>query len=91
MRKISLPESDGDAGKRVYKTLSFSVGKTMANEGEGRVKKRWEIPSEIIVHSSVKKRWEIPSEIIVHSSVMGGGEGEGEGEKSPGCVVAPGL
>ncbi|XP_042038220.1 uncharacterized protein LOC121784107 [Salvia splendens] len=62
MRKISLPESDGDAGKRVEKTRSFSVGKTRANEGEGRV----------------KKRWEIPSEIIVHSSVGGEGEGEGE-------------
>ncbi|KAG6385134.1 hypothetical protein SASPL_153962 [Salvia splendens] len=66
MRKISLPESDGDAGKRVDKTRSFSVGKTRANEGEGRVKKRWEIPSEIIVHSSVR----------------GGGDGEAEGEKS---------
>ncbi|XP_042065527.1 uncharacterized protein LOC121809044 [Salvia splendens] len=54
MRKISLPESDGDAGKRVDKTLSFSVGKTRANEGEGRVKKRWEISSKIIVHSSVR-------------------------------------
>ncbi|XP_042043361.1 uncharacterized protein LOC121788790 [Salvia splendens] len=73
MRKISLPESDGDAGKRVDKTLSFSVGKTRANEGEGRVKKRWEIPSEIIVHRGVR------------------GGGDGEGEKSPGCVVAPGL
>ncbi|KAG6437729.1 hypothetical protein SASPL_102655 [Salvia splendens] len=59
MRKISLPESDGDAGKRVDKTLSFSVGKTRANEGEGRVKKRWEIPSEIIVHrgADVLQQW----------------------------------
>ncbi|KAL1567658.1 hypothetical protein AAHA92_03115 [Salvia divinorum] len=53
MRKISLPENDGDALKRVEKTRSISVGKMRANEGEGRVKKRWEIPSEIIVHSSV--------------------------------------
>ncbi|XP_047969233.1 uncharacterized protein LOC125212962 [Salvia hispanica] len=65
MRKISLPESDGDAGKRVEKSRSFSVGKTRANEGEGRMKKRWEIPSEIIVHSSVR----------------GGGEGEEERER----------
>lgn len=52
VRKRSLPENDGDAGKRVEKKRSLSIGKMRANEGEGRVKKRWEIPSEIVVHSS---------------------------------------
>ncbi|XP_057784895.1 uncharacterized protein LOC131002410 [Salvia miltiorrhiza] len=54
MRKRSLPDYDGDGGKRVEKKRSLSPGKTRANESEVRVKKRWEIPSEIVVHGSVE-------------------------------------
>ncbi|XP_051136240.1 uncharacterized protein LOC127254930 [Andrographis paniculata] len=47
LRKRSLPEeNDKDDGKRCDKKRSLSAGKS-------RVKKRWEIPNEIIVHGSV--------------------------------------
>ncbi|KAL3848904.1 hypothetical protein ACJIZ3_010786 [Penstemon smallii] len=59
MRKRSLPEDDKDDGKRCEKKRSLSVGKSRVNETESknlgtesRVKKRWEIPSEIVVHGS---------------------------------------
>ncbi|KAL1562412.1 hypothetical protein AAHA92_04993 [Salvia divinorum] len=65
VRKRSLPENDGDAGKRVEKKRSLSVGKTRANEGEGRVKKRWEIPSEIVVHSSSVEVEKSPECVVV--------------------------
>ncbi|XP_042065227.1 uncharacterized protein LOC121808700 [Salvia splendens] len=65
VRKRSLPENDGDAGKRVEKKRSLSIGKTRANEGEGRVKKRWEIPSEIVVHSSSVEGEKSPECVVV--------------------------
>lgn len=61
MRKRSLPENDADNSKRVEKKRSLSAEKLRANANESknlgtesRVKKRWEIPSEIVVHGSVE-------------------------------------
>lgn len=62
VRKRSLPENDAENSKRVEKKRSLSVEKTRPNENEGkvsgsecRVKKRWEIPSEVVVHGSVER------------------------------------
>lgn len=50
-RKRSLPENDKDDGKRCDKRRASSVGKSRGNQGtESRVKKRWEIPSEVMVY-----------------------------------------
>ncbi|KAL8506666.1 hypothetical protein ACS0TY_017529 [Phlomoides rotata] len=49
MRKRSLPESDTDNGKRVDKKRSLSPEKLRVIGTESRVKKRWDIPSEIVV------------------------------------------
>lgn len=61
VRKRSLPENDKDEIKRNEKKRSLSVGKTRVSQTENknlgtesRVKKRWEIPSEIVVHSSTE-------------------------------------
>ncbi|KAJ8568840.1 hypothetical protein K7X08_032471 [Anisodus acutangulus] len=64
VRKRSLPESDKDVEiKRNEKKRSLSVGKTrvsqtdnnnLGTESSSRVKKRWEIPSEIVVHASTE-------------------------------------
>ncbi|XP_009768470.1 uncharacterized protein LOC107818478 [Nicotiana tabacum] len=61
VRKRSLPENDKDESKRNDKKLSLSVGKTRVSQTESknlgtesRVKKRWEIPSEIVVHGSTE-------------------------------------
>lgn len=62
MRKRSLPENDADNINRVEKKRSLSVGKTRANETESK---------NVGTESRVKKRWEIPSEIVVHGSVEG--------------------
>ncbi|CAN4104897.1 unnamed protein product [Withania somnifera] len=59
VRKRSLPENDKDEIRRNEKKRSLSVGKTRISQTESknlgtessRVKKRWEIPSEIVVHS----------------------------------------
>lgn len=62
VRKRSLPENDVDNSKRVEKKRSLSVEKMRPNETEGevlrsdsRVKKRWEIPSEVVVHGSLER------------------------------------
>uniref|UniRef100_A0A5B7BUM3 Uncharacterized protein n=1 Tax=Davidia involucrata TaxID=16924 RepID=A0A5B7BUM3_DAVIN len=57
MRKRSLPENDKDDSKRTDKKRASSVGKSRGtlpeishNQGmESRVKKQWEIPSEVVV------------------------------------------
>ncbi|CAN4103370.1 unnamed protein product [Withania somnifera] len=61
VRKRSLPENDKDEIKRNEKKRSLSVGKTRESQSENknlgtesRVKKRWEIPSEIVVHASTE-------------------------------------
>ncbi|XP_015080864.1 uncharacterized protein LOC107024397 [Solanum pennellii] len=61
VRKRSLPENDKDETKRNEKKRSLSVGKTRVSQTENknlgtesRVKKRWEIPSEIVVHASTE-------------------------------------
>ncbi|PIN13527.1 hypothetical protein CDL12_13851 [Handroanthus impetiginosus] len=70
MRKRSLPEDDM---KRNEKKRSLSAGKTrltategknLGTESSSRVKKRWEIPSEIIVHGSLEGE-KSPSSIVV--------------------------
>ncbi|KAK2985933.1 hypothetical protein RJ640_008149 [Escallonia rubra] len=61
VRKRSLPENDKDEGKRCDKKRASSVGKSRAslsgvrgNQGnESRVKKRWDIPSEVVVCSKL--------------------------------------
>ncbi|KAH6825132.1 hypothetical protein C2S53_008678 [Perilla frutescens var. hirtella] len=62
MRKRSLPENEAENSKRVEKKRSLSVGKTRANETESK---------NVGTESRVKKRWEIPSEVVVHGSVEG--------------------
>ncbi|KAL3509506.1 hypothetical protein ACH5RR_028907 [Cinchona calisaya] len=60
MRKRSLPENDKDESNRGDKKRSLSVGKSREMLPEkknlgtesSRVKKRWEIPSDLVVHSS---------------------------------------
>ncbi|KAK4714304.1 hypothetical protein R3W88_020211 [Solanum pinnatisectum] len=61
VRKRSFPENDKDETKRNEKKRSLSVGKTRVSQTENknlgtesRVKKRWEIPSEIVVHASTE-------------------------------------
>lgn len=61
VRKRSLPENDKDETKRNEKKRSISVGKTRVSQTENknlgtesRVKKRWEIPCEIVVHASTE-------------------------------------
>ncbi|KAI4323586.1 hypothetical protein L6164_023180 [Bauhinia variegata] len=52
-RKRSLPENDKEDSKRGDKRLASSVGKLLANQGtEGRIKKKWEIPAEILMYKS---------------------------------------
>ncbi|XP_060190069.1 uncharacterized protein LOC132619130 [Lycium barbarum] len=62
-RKRSLPENDKDIEiKRNEKKRSLSVGKTRVSDSKNlgiessssRVKKRWEIPNEIVVHASTE-------------------------------------
>ncbi|XP_027185586.1 uncharacterized protein LOC113783602 [Coffea eugenioides] len=60
MRKRSLPENDKDENKRCDKKRSLSAGKSRETLPEkknlgtesSRVKKRWEIPTDLVVHSS---------------------------------------
>ncbi|KAL0301980.1 UNVERIFIED_CONTAM: hypothetical protein Sradi_6474800 [Sesamum radiatum] len=61
MRKRSLPENDKDDSKRGDKKRSLSVGKSRVNPTENK---------NIGTESRVKKRWEIPSEIVVHGSMV---------------------
>ncbi|KAK4383079.1 hypothetical protein Sango_2811700 [Sesamum angolense] len=72
MRKRSLPENDKDDSKRGDKKRSLSVGKSRVNPTENknlgtesRVKKRWEIPSEIVVHGSMVEADESSPQSIV--------------------------
>jgi|UniRef100_A0A2N9EWK4 hypothetical protein len=52
-RKRSLPENDKDDGKRCDKRRASSVGKSRGIQGtESRVKKRWEVPSDVVVYKS---------------------------------------
>lgn len=49
-RKRSLPENDKEDGKRCDKRRASLVGKSGGNKGtESRLKKRWEMPSEVMV------------------------------------------
>ncbi|GER48190.1 hypothetical protein STAS_25342 [Striga asiatica] len=60
-RKKSLPENDDGFSQKFDSKRALSVGKA-------RVKKRWEIPSEIVVHSSVeteKKKSSPPQSIVL--------------------------
>ncbi|CAI9090382.1 OLC1v1025145C1 [Oldenlandia corymbosa var. corymbosa] len=59
IRKRSLPENDKDESKRCDKKRSLSLGKSSESLPETknlvpeiRVKKKWQIPSDIVVHSS---------------------------------------
>ncbi|KAI5660759.1 hypothetical protein M9H77_20082 [Catharanthus roseus] len=69
MRKRSLPENDQES-KRCDKKRSLSVGKSrpeiknLGGTNEGRVKKRWEIPSEIVVHRSSESETSPPPTTI---------------------------
>ncbi|KAM3301757.1 hypothetical protein P3S67_016259 [Capsicum chacoense] len=61
VRKRSLPENDKDEIKRNEKKRSLSVGKARVSQTENknlgtesRVKKRWEIPNEIVVLASTE-------------------------------------
>lgn len=64
VRKRSLPEDDKEDGKRCDKRRMSLVGKARAvgreccrSQGtESRVKKRWEIPSEVVVYQSVEDK-----------------------------------
>lgn len=53
VKKRSLPENDKDESKRCEKKRASFVAKTPGN-GENRVKKRWEIPNEIVVFRNVE-------------------------------------
>ncbi|KAL2524554.1 hypothetical protein Adt_09608 [Abeliophyllum distichum] len=71
MRKRSLPEN-GNAENRGDKKRSLSVGKSRVtvtdnkNLGtEKRVKKRWELPSEVVVHSSLVEGQKSPQSTTV--------------------------
>ncbi|KAI3465692.1 hypothetical protein Pfo_022355 [Paulownia fortunei] len=63
MRKRSLPENDNDCSKRFDKKRSSTENKNLGTES--RVKKRWEIPSEIVVHGSVESEKSPPESIVV--------------------------
>lgn len=74
IRKRSLP--DNDDSKRFDKKRSLSVGKSQVNETESknigtesRVKKRWEIPSEIVVHGNVEGE-KSPQSIVVVADLL---------------------
>ncbi|KAK6120617.1 hypothetical protein DH2020_045650 [Rehmannia glutinosa] len=71
MRKRSLPENDSDFSQKIDNKRPLSIGKSRVNVTENknlgtesRVKKRWEIPSEIVVHGSVEAE-KSPFESIV--------------------------
>ncbi|KAK3017942.1 hypothetical protein RJ639_005221 [Escallonia herrerae] len=74
MRKRSLPENDKDEGKRCDKKRASSVGKSRVslsgvrgNQGnESRVKKRWDIPSEVVVCSKLEVNESPKSVGIMH-------------------------
>ncbi|KAJ7948249.1 Meiosis-specific nuclear structural protein [Quillaja saponaria] len=56
-RKRSLPENEKEEGKRCDKRLASSVGKSCGYQGmEGRIKKKWEIPSEIVVYKGEEEK-----------------------------------
>ncbi|KAL6553552.1 hypothetical protein OROGR_007394 [Orobanche gracilis] len=60
IKKMSLPENDGDFNQKFdsKRALSVSKGKNRISGTESsRVKKRWEIPSEIVVHGSNTSSW----------------------------------
>ncbi|XP_016515764.1 uncharacterized protein LOC107832430 [Nicotiana tabacum] len=76
VRKRSLPENDKDESKRNDKKRSLSVGKTRVSQTESknlgtesRVKKRWEIPSEIVVHGNTESE-KSPLSIIVKPDLL---------------------
>ncbi|KAF5458419.1 hypothetical protein F2P56_022446 [Juglans regia] len=50
-RKRSLPEDDNEHGNRCDRRRTSSVGKLHGNQGtDSRLKKLWEIPSEVLVY-----------------------------------------
>ncbi|CAA0837138.1 Unknown protein [Striga hermonthica] len=76
VRKKSLPENDDSFSQKFDSKQAVSVGKARVNvdggktsgpESSSRVKKRWEIPSEIVVHSSVEteKKKSPPQSIVL--------------------------
>ncbi|CAL2249654.1 unnamed protein product [Prunus armeniaca] len=77
-RKRSWPEDDKDDGKRCDKRRVSLVGKprgigreTSRSQGpESRVKKRWEIPSEIVVYQGVQEEDKSPCNVAEMGDVL---------------------
>lgn len=64
LRKRSLPENDKDESKRCDKKRVSS--ETIRNQGtESRVKKKWEVPSEIVVCGNLETEKSQPSISVV--------------------------
>lgn len=68
VKKRSLPENDKDESKRCEKKRASIVAKTPGN-GENRVKKRWEIPNEIVVFRNVEGEGSPSSVSVVHDLI----------------------
>lgn len=68
VKKRSLPENDKDESKRCEKKRASFVAKTPGN-GENRVKKRWEIPNEIVVFRNVEGDQSPSSVSVVHDLI----------------------
>ncbi|KAI4332941.1 hypothetical protein L6164_017807 [Bauhinia variegata] len=61
-RKRSLPENDKEDGKRGDKRQASPVGKSQENQGtEGRIKKKWEIPAEIVAYKNEEENKSLSS------------------------------
>ncbi|KAL1821695.1 hypothetical protein DCAR_0418126 [Daucus carota subsp. sativus] len=68
VKKRSLPDNDKDESKRCDKKRASFVAKTPGN-GENRVKKRWEIPNEIVVFRNGEADESPPSVSVVHDLI----------------------
>ncbi|KAK1405392.1 hypothetical protein POM88_004997 [Heracleum sosnowskyi] len=68
VKKRSLPEYEKDESKRCDKKRASIVAKTPGN-GENRVKKRWEIPNEIVVFRNGEGDQSPSSVSVVHDLI----------------------